>query len=96
MNGREGGLDSIYIELNAEFKLKLDPVLTKYSRAHALYPVLTVLLILHAICIHDACVVLRSTTQSSCGKHEISAGGEYGSRTYKQNHIVLLDADGKF
>ena len=62
MKGREGGLDSIYIEIHAEFQMKLDPVLTKISRAHARYPVLTVLLLLLAVCIYDACVVLRSRT----------------------------------
>ena len=62
MKGREGGLESTYIEFNPESQQKLDPVLTKISRAHALYPFLIVLLRLMAIGIFDACVVLRSST----------------------------------
>ena len=62
MKGREGGLYSTYIEFNAEFQHKLDPVFPKMFRAHALHPVLSVLLRLLAICIYFACVVLRSST----------------------------------
>ena len=37
-------------------------MLPKISRAHALYPVLIVLLRLLAACVDDACVVLSSST----------------------------------